>query len=124
MRVKVMTVHILQNYLRTYRRRCGLSQAEVAYLLGCKDGGKICRHEHLLREPSLQTALAYEVIYGAPVRELFAGLFRKVERATIRRVGTLGRELQAKAPTRLITRKLETLGAALKTSRVRGSGKE
>ena len=33
-----MTSHKLANYLRAYRKRSGLSQSEVAYLLGCKNG--------------------------------------------------------------------------------------
>jgi hypothetical protein len=30
-----------------------------------------------VREPSLQDALAYEAIYGRPVRELFAGRYQQ-----------------------------------------------
>jgi transcriptional regulator with XRE-family HTH domain len=70
------------NYLRTYRKRLSLSQEEVAFLLGVKGmdkGIKVSRDENCAREPSLETALAYEAIYGRPVRELFAGLFEKIE---------------------------------------------
>ena len=63
------------NYLRMYRKRLALSREEVALLLGVygmDKGIKVCRDENLAREPSLQDALAYEVIYGKPVKELFA----------------------------------------------------
>ena len=30
-----MTPHRLENYLRSYRKESGLSQQEVAFLLGC-----------------------------------------------------------------------------------------
>jgi len=73
----------LSNYLRTHRKRLALSQEEVAFLVGAKGmekGIKVSRDENNAREPSLQTALAYEAIYGTPVRELFAGLYEQVER--------------------------------------------
>ena len=72
----------LTNYLRSNRKRLALTQEEVAFLLGVKGedrGVKVCRDERLAREPSLSVALAYEVIYGKPVRELFAGVFERIE---------------------------------------------
>ncbi len=70
----------LPNYLQTQRKRLSLSQEEVGFLLGLagmNKGNKVCRDENFVREPSLQDALAYEVIYGLPVRELFAGLYQQ-----------------------------------------------
>ena len=72
--------HKLENYLRTYRKRSGLSQDEVAYLLGCQNGTKVSRYERFARKPSLETLFAYEVVFGAPARELFAGVYQKVGR--------------------------------------------
>ena len=43
--------HKLENYLRTYRRRAGLSQDEMAFLLGTKSGTKVSRYEHRLVPP-------------------------------------------------------------------------
>jgi hypothetical protein len=82
----------LPNYLRTHRKRLMLSQEEVAFLLGAKGidkGIKVCRDESLAREPSLQTALAYEAIYGRPVRELFAGVYEQVEQEVAERAKVL-----------------------------------
>ena len=76
----------LPNYLQTHRKRAALSQEEVAFLLGTKGankGNKVSRDEHYARTPTLENALAYEVIYGRPVRELFAGLYEEVERDVI-----------------------------------------
>src|SRR5215208_3469871 len=69
----------LSNYLRTIRMRAGLSQDEVAALLGVASGAEVSRHETFRRMPSLTTALRYEAIFGVPVRELFAGEYQKVE---------------------------------------------
>jgi len=90
-----MATHKLDNYLRTYRKRAGFSQDEVAYLLGTRDGTKTSRHERLKRTPSLEAALAYEAIFGVPVRELFAGVSARAERMTQRRARLLKKRLDA-----------------------------
>ena len=82
----------LPNYLRTNRKHISLSQEEVAFLLGFKGedkGIKVCRDEKFAREPSLQMALAYEAIYGRPVRELFAGLYEQIEKEVAERAKVL-----------------------------------
>jgi DNA-binding XRE family transcriptional regulator len=90
-----MATHKLDNYLRTYRKRAGFSQDEVACLLGTRDGTKTSRHERLKRTPSLETALAYEAMFGVPVRELFAGVSARARRQTRRRACLLRKRLQA-----------------------------
>jgi transcriptional regulator with XRE-family HTH domain len=82
----------LTNYLRTNRKRLGLKQEEVAFLLGFKGedkGIKVCRDEKFTREPSLRSALAYEAIYGRPVRELFAGPYQQIEQDVAKRAKVL-----------------------------------
>lgn len=82
----------LTNYLRTNRKRLGFTQEEAAFLLGIKGadrGIKVCRDEKFVREPSLQMALAYEAIYGKPVRELFGGLYEEIERGVAERAKIL-----------------------------------
>ena len=64
----------LENYLRTYRKRSGLSQREVAFLVGCRNGAQVSRYEKRRRLPPLRTALACEAAFGVPVSVLFAGL--------------------------------------------------
>ena len=61
----------LPNYLRTHRKRLGLSQDEVAYLLGAESGAKASRYERFSREPGFRTALACEAVFQRPIRELF-----------------------------------------------------
>ena len=74
----------LPNYLKSQRKHLSLSQEEVGFLLGIGGmgkGEKVCRDENFVRVPSLQDALAYEAIYGRPVRELFAGVYQQAEQA-------------------------------------------
>jgi DNA-binding XRE family transcriptional regulator len=106
-----VSAHKLQNYLRTYRRRAALSQDEVAYLLGCRSGTKVCRYERRSRLPALSTALAYEIIFRTPISELFAGIFQQIERRTVRRVEALARKLSVAKCDRLTNRKLNALGS-------------
>ena len=56
---------------------------------GMERGNKVSRDENYSRIPTLETALAYEAIYGTPVRELFAGLYEQVAQEVSSRVKIL-----------------------------------
>ena len=105
----LMSAPKLPNYLRAYRKRAGLSQADVSWLLGTRSGTKVSRYERWNRQASLRTAFAYEVIFGAPARELFAGTYHEVERATEKRIADLTRRLSATPANRATARKLAVL---------------
>jgi DNA-binding XRE family transcriptional regulator len=85
----------LDNYLRSSRRGAGLSQDEMAYLLGVRAGAIASRYERFKRRPALETALVYEAIFRTPVRELFAGIYEKAERSAARRARLLRKRLLA-----------------------------
>jgi transcriptional regulator with XRE-family HTH domain len=76
-----MSHRVLGNYLRTHRRLSGLSQREVAFLLGYRNKGQVSRHERARTAPPLPIALAYEVIFQAPVSGLFAQARANVKRS-------------------------------------------
>jgi transcriptional regulator with XRE-family HTH domain len=101
----------LNNYLKSNRKRAALSQEEVAFLLGTESGTKVSRYETGRRQPSLDTALAFEALFGVSVRELFAGRFQKVEEDINNRAALLIAKLRAKGPSRATSRKLEILNA-------------
>ena len=96
----------LPNYLRSNRKRLALSQEEVSFLLGSLSGAKASRHERFGREPCLATALAYEVIFQKPVRELFAGLYSKIEQQVAKRAKVLThRVLHGKSEKQLLRKR-------------------
>jgi transcriptional regulator with XRE-family HTH domain len=97
----------LPNYLRTYRRRAGLSQPDVAFLLGCKSKAKISRFELGTNLPTLKTALAYQAIFGVPVSELFAGVFEEIEREVTERAKLLQRTLPNTKGSKIEARRRE-----------------
>jgi transcriptional regulator with XRE-family HTH domain len=89
----------LQHHLRANRKRLALSQEDVAFLLGAVDGAQVSKYEHFGRIPTLETALAYEVITKRSMSELFGGMYREAEekvaeraRALLERTGHLSGE--------------------------------
>jgi transcriptional regulator with XRE-family HTH domain len=99
----------LQNYLRTYRKRSGLTQTEVAFLLGSDDGMKVYRYERQVQRPTLETVLAFEAIFRVPAKELFAGLYQKAEKETRARALMLAQQLIPAKTMRVTLCKLATL---------------
>src|SRR6266478_4899778 len=89
-----MTSHKLANYLRAYRKRSGLSQSEVAYLLGCKNGNQVSRYERRQHMAPLRTALAFQAALGTPLAELYAGTYESVVKQVRSRAQTLSVHLQ------------------------------
>src|SRR5262245_25749743 len=95
----------------TYRNRSGLSQDDVGCFVGCQNGTKVSMYERSARKPSLQALFAYEVVFGMPTRELFAGAYQKVEKPISKRAQLLTRKLNRATPTPMATRKLQILKA-------------
>jgi hypothetical protein len=82
----------LPNYLLTNRKLLAFSQEEVAFLLGANGeskGSKVSRDESFQHEAGLRDVLAYELIYGKPARELFAGVYEQVEKDLAQRAKIL-----------------------------------
>ena len=104
-----MTSPLLTNHLRANRKRLALSQDEVAFLLGTEKGSKICRYEQFIRMPSLETALAYEVICKRSVSELFPGLYQKAEMKVAARARELVERTRSAKSNQRTARKREVL---------------
>lgn len=104
-----MAAQSLFNLLLKYRKRSALSQEDVAFLLGVQSGAKVCRYERFLREPGLQTALAFEAIFGCPISELFPGLFAKAQMEVRVRAKKLQQKEIRGNSTRLTARKRQSL---------------
>jgi transcriptional regulator with XRE-family HTH domain len=77
------------SYLRSHRKRSGMSLKEVALVLGYRHAGEISRHERLSVLPSLRTALRYEALYRVPVKTLFPGLFEEETKEVEERLAAL-----------------------------------
>jgi len=106
----------LENYVRRYRRRAGLSQDEMAFLLGCQSGTKVSHYERFARQPSLANAFGYEAVFGAPMRDLFAGVYEQSLNIVQKRAGALAKILESQEFSRGNSRKLEFLNAITSSS--------
>ena len=90
------------NRLRAYRKRAGLSQVELAALLGLRSQSVLSEVELARTRPGLDVLLGCERIFDAPASELFPNLTARVERALLNRAKgltgkTAGRNAERKA---------------------------
>src|SRR5262249_54020367 len=67
-----------KSYLRPLRRRWGLTQDELAFLIGVKSRSVISRLEGAEREPSLRAVLICAIVFNATPIEVFPGLLNEM----------------------------------------------
>lgn len=97
-----------KTYLRTVRRRSGLTQRELAFLLGLKRGTAVSRIERLKRVPTLMWTRACALVFDTRALELFPGLFEEVHDSVRHRARELYEELQGN-PSKATRAKLDFL---------------
>jgi len=73
-------------YLRTHRRIWGLTQQELASLMGFESAAHLSRIENGKRAPTAESALACQVLFGIPPSEMFPHAYDLVEERIIRDV--------------------------------------
>ena len=74
-----MIHHNVSYPLRNHRKTWGLSQKDLAGLLGFETAAQISRIEQGKRTPGLETALAYTALFGVSLPELFPQLAVEIE---------------------------------------------
>lgn len=100
------------NYLRSYRLRWGLSQGELAYLLGWDRPDVISRIEKKQRLPTLSLAMACFILFGTPAAELFPDMSASIEDLVMARVWEMYEAIQGE-PSRRTKKKIELLENAI-----------
>ena len=108
-----MKTKMPRNYVRTQRRRWAFTQEEVADLLGFESRTCISRIEQGKRVPTLESALALEVLFGEPPKSLFPHVYAEAEEALMQRAAILHEGLINSTSPRE-KRKCELLECALK----------
>jgi DNA-binding XRE family transcriptional regulator len=107
-----MTPHIA-SHVRFHRRKSGLSQGELAEILGSLGKAGISRHERVVTLPKFLVAVGYEVVFRVPVADLFPGVYETVELGIETRLSMLEQKLHESSvkgrEAALIARKLEWL---------------
>jgi transcriptional regulator with XRE-family HTH domain len=100
------------HYLRSHRLRWGLSQKELAYLLGWDRPDVISRIEMKHRSPTLALAIACFILFGTPAPQLFPDLSASIEALVMARVWDMYERIQGD-PSRRTKRKIELLEDAI-----------
>lgn len=80
----------LSIYLRAHRLRSGLTQGEVAYILGFKSRSHVSRLERGTRQPTHDAASSLALLFGVGVEDLFPAISRRAADG----VGTRAYELR------------------------------
>ena len=73
-------------YLRTHRRVWGLTQQELASLMGFESAAHVSRIENGKRAPTIESAFACQVLFGIPPSAMFPHAYDVVEERVIRDV--------------------------------------
>lgn len=76
-------------YVRTHRRRWGLTQKELGWLLGIANRTAVSRIEMSKRKPAAECLVACAIIFDLPLEAIFPGFLEEIERGVSRRVITL-----------------------------------
>jgi len=69
----------IPNCLSKYRRQKGLSQKEVARILGLKRSSTISKWEKGICLPSTTSLLKLSALYGRPTEALFTDLYKRIK---------------------------------------------
>jgi len=84
----------IATYIRSYRKWSGLSQKELAFLLGYPDEVPVSRHERLRCRPPFCIALGYEAVFGVSASKLFPAAFDEISLAIEVRLKALEDQLR------------------------------
>jgi DNA-binding XRE family transcriptional regulator len=108
-----MSQQPLASYLKSHRMKSGMSQRELADLIGILADHQISKHERSATVPSLLAALSYQVVFSVPITELFPGIYESVRMNLEERLCEMETELQNSTAkgrgAHVIARKLEWL---------------
>lgn len=99
--------------VRVHRRKSGLSQTELAAILGTLGPVGISRHERSATLPKFLVAVGYEIVFRAPIADLFPGVYETLRLEIESRLVDFERQLHQSAAkgrqAALIAHKLEWL---------------
>jgi DNA-binding XRE family transcriptional regulator len=83
----------LASRVRSYRKRAGLSQKDLARVVGLTED-QISRHERFGIVPPLAVAFSYEAAFGVAVRDLYPRLYADIGQRVEAKLMAMEMELQ------------------------------
>ena len=106
------------NYLRSYRLRWGLSQVELADLLGWNRPDVISRIEKKQRPPTLALAMACFILFDTPAAQIFPDMAAGIEALVMARIQEMYEKVQGN-PSRKTKKKIELFESAIERAEQR-----
>ena len=88
------------NYLRSFRKKLGFTQADLATIIGAKSGASVSKQETSRRLPTFLEALTYELIFGKAIKDIFSGECEGVKGSTKKRIAELKAKLDKEPESR------------------------
>ena len=76
--------HHLPSYLQTLRMQWGMSQRDLAVLLGVTSSA-LCRFESNERKPVAELLVGAEIVFGHRAKEVFPAFYHDIESAVVGR---------------------------------------
>lgn len=103
--------HSSFNYVRTFRKRHALTEFDLAFLIGQRSDAPIYGYERGDRNPTLEAALALQILFSQVPHQLFPGLYEAVEDKVMRRAAQMLQKLDGHRDRRSEAKRelLETL---------------
>jgi transcriptional regulator with XRE-family HTH domain len=98
----------LNSYLRTFRRRFGFTQKELAFLIGMGSRTAVSRIERSKRKPSVEALIECAFLFEASELDLFPTLISELQKDVLERANELYEELQGE-PSKTTRAKLDFL---------------
>lgn len=96
--------------LRYHRKNSGLTQRDLAEILGFVGARQIAKHEVVQAVPSIIAAIGYQVIFCTSIAELFPGMYETIRDGVEQRLVEFEQRLHQSTATgyeaELIARKL------------------
>jgi DNA-binding XRE family transcriptional regulator len=93
--------------------KSGLTQRELADLIGIIAHHQVSIHERSVGVPTLIVALSYHIVFSVPINELFPGLYKTVQLNVEERLAELENKLGESTAkgreAKTVARKLEWL---------------
>jgi transcriptional regulator with XRE-family HTH domain len=92
-----MSTPTMASYLRSLRLQSGLSQRELADLVGVVSHQQVSQHERSTVVPSLVAAFAYQIVFGVPITQVFPGIAETVSQNVEERMRKMKDRLEESA---------------------------
>lgn len=82
------------NFLRIYRKRSPLTQADIAFLRKLPDYSNISRYEKGQREPSIEFLFTYHFLFATSIESFFEPQAEIIRSELVERIGLLINDLK------------------------------